>query len=405
MSGTEAEIPATLVTAARIGAGEDAVLRIEGRDYAGWTAISVTRSMEQGCATFTVQVVERWKGQGQPWQIEVFKPVEVLLGSDVVLTGYVDKYAAQIDAASHTVTITGRSKTADLVDCTAVPGELRGNTLEAIARSAAAPYGIDVIAEGDAGAVIPLAAPSRDQPIWSWLEELARSRGVLLTDDDAGRLVLAQAGEQRAPGQLVIGQNVLAANGELDGAERFSTITVIAQLPPPEVTALQPAAGEDASADPTDAPAPGVSASATDPNVPRPRERVIIAERALTAVEAKARAIWEAKHAAGRGARAQVTLRGWRDADGAIWCINRVIACDMPALQLLRDMLIVGVTFSLDANGRTTDLELAPPECFAPKPVAASEDAPQPAPRPRRLRAAGNGTEPGGMWGEVVPIE
>jgi len=405
MSGTEAELPATLVTAARIGAGEDAVLRIEGRDYAGWTAISVTRSMEQGCATFTVQVVERWKGQDQPWQIEVFKPVEVLLGSDVVLTGYVDKYAAQIDAASHTVTITGRSKTADLVDCTAVPGELRGNTLEAIARSAAAPYGIDVIAEGDAGAVIPLAAPSRDQPIWSWLEELARSRGVLLTDDGAGRLVLAQAGEQRAPGQLVIGQNVLAANGELDGAERFSTVTVIAQLPPPEVTALQPAAGEDASADPTDAPAPGVSASATDPNVPRPRERVIIAERALTAVEAKARAIWEAKHAAGRGARAQVTLRGWRDADGAIWCINRVIACDMPALQLLRDMLIVGVTFSLDANGRTTDLELAPPECFAPKPVAASEDAPQPAPRPRRLRAAGNGTEPGGMWGEVVPIE
>ena len=401
---TEAELPATVVTADRIGAGEEAVLRVDGRDYAGWTALTVTRSMEQGCSSFTAQVVERWIGQEQPWQIDLFRPVEVLLGSDVTLTGYVDRYAAQIDARSRVVTITGRSKTADLVDCTAVPGELRGNTLEAIARSAAAPFGVEVVTIGEAGAVIPLAAPSRDQPIWQWLEELARTRGVLLTDDGQGRLVLAQAAQDRAPGALMIGQNVLAASGELDGAERFSTVTVLAQLPPPEVTALVADTAEDASGDPTDVVAPGVSASASDPNVPRFRERVIIAERALTPAEAKARAIWEAKHAAGRGARAQVTVRGWRDADGALWRINRLIACDLPALQLVREMLIVGVTFKIDPNGRTTDLELAPQECFAPQPAAESAAVPR-APRPRRLRAGGAGTEGGGSWGEVVPIE
>ena len=44
----------------------------------------------------------------------------VKIGADLVLTGYVDRYSSSISAGQHTIRVEGRSKSEDLVDCSAL---------------------------------------------------------------------------------------------------------------------------------------------------------------------------------------------------------------------------------------------------------------------------------------------
>lgn len=346
-------------------------LRIGDREYLGWMNVRITRSLEQLAATFDVEIHERWPTLDRPWQIRPFDPCEVYIGEDLLIAGHVDVYSAGFGANEHAVRITGRSKTADLVDCMSeLPGtEFRNADLGAIARAICAPFGIEVVAEADLGAPFNIAAFEKTETAFSFLERLARLRGVLLTDDPRGRLLITRTGQAPAAGQLVQGENVLTGKCELNVSKRFSRYVVLSQLGSlatisptgntlPEQ--LQPG-GEDQ---------PDVQGVAVDPQVPRYRPHVSMAESSSTAPEASQRARWQAAHAAGRSVRGQMTVVGWREDDGALWAVNRMVPCRVPFLQLDRDLLIAGVTFQLDAQGRRTELELGPPEGFTPEPLS-----------------------------------
>ena len=102
----------------------------------GWTSLNVTRAIDRMTSDFHISVSERWDGTGPTWQIQRGDACLLRIGSDTVLTGYVNTYAPEFDANNHRVQISGRSKTQDLVDCTPDfrGGQFRGYTLEAIAR-------------------------------------------------------------------------------------------------------------------------------------------------------------------------------------------------------------------------------------------------------------------------------
>lgn len=52
----------------------------------------------------------------------------MLIGDEPVLTGYVEALPLRYDASSVSMGIVGRSKTADLVDCSALPLQQSGKT-------------------------------------------------------------------------------------------------------------------------------------------------------------------------------------------------------------------------------------------------------------------------------------
>jgi hypothetical protein len=119
-----------------------------------------------------------------------------------------------VEATQHVVRIAGRSRTADLIDCQSEVegGEFRNSDLAAIARAVAQPFGVQVVAEADVGAPFDLVAMEKTETVFAFLERLARLRGVLLTDDPQGRLVIARADSGAAAGRLVQGDRVLAGS-------------------------------------------------------------------------------------------------------------------------------------------------------------------------------------------------
>jgi prophage tail gpP-like protein len=76
------------------------------------------------------------------------------------------------------------------------------------------------------------ATAVHEETCFAYLERLGRLQGVLLTDDQFGRLVLTNAGMSATNTALVQGQNILTADGDFDFSRVFSEYRVVIQNPP-----------------------------------------------------------------------------------------------------------------------------------------------------------------------------
>lgn len=329
----------------------DVRLTVDGQTYRGWTEVLIRRGIEQVAGTFELTVTERWAGQDEPWPIRQGRQCALSVDGQAVISGYVDELLPSFDHQSHSVVVVGRDKTGDLVDCSAIAatGAWRDRTLLQVARDIARPFGIKVTAETDVGSPFTVAALQEGETAWEALERAARMRGVLMVADAAGDLVITRAGKQRVGTPLVQGQNVLSARATFSMRDRYSQYICKSQMP-----------GWDTST-------PGHNAhpkaQAVDSAVPRYRPLIIVAEEVGDARTLRDRAVWEAAVRMGRSARPAVTVQGWRYDDG-LWEPNRRVRVRIPFFELDHDLLIVSVTYSLDARGTRAEIELCRPEAF-----------------------------------------
>ncbi len=332
-------------------------LTVGGRRYRGWTSLRVTRGIERCVADFDISTMGRWAPQDRQWQILPFMPVQLTVGGDLLVTGFVDGIAPAFGPDQHELRITGRSKTEDLVDCTPdiAGGQYAGYPFEAICRAIAAMFGIGVVVETTlAGSVVADATIERGETAFSFLERLGRMAGVLLTDNAAGDLVLTTAGSTQAAGRIVQGENILHAAATVSGARRFSEYIVKAQhgLTAGALSVLTQQ-----------------EATATDNAVARFRPRVVLGETQMTQAQLQARANWLRQYAAGRATRATVTVQGWRQPDGSLWQPNQIVPVSSTLFGVDQDLLVVQVQFSLSAQaGSTTTMALGPVGGYTPDP-------------------------------------
>lgn len=357
---------------------DQVTLAAGGRLYSGWTKVKVTRHLEHMASDFDIEVSERWAGRNQSWQIPPMTPVAVKIGADLVLTGYTDDYDAELEPAAHKVRITGRSKTMDLVDCMPpiAGGQFLGSSLQSIANAVAQYFNIGVTFAADASQLFPEASYELTETAFAYLDRLCRLSGVLALDDQNGNLVLTQAGDARAAGALVEGQNGSRFKAVLSAKKRFSDYAVLAQ-------AGLAFNGENAL--------PQVIGEAKDPSVPRFRRFAEMAESAADLGIAQDRAQWRAQRNAGRGTKVTVTVPGWRqtkDANAPLWLINQLVPAKAPRLWLDRTLLVIGVTYLLDEQGARTEIECSPQEAYMPDPGSVKVNA--------RLTGA--------FWNSVQPI-
>lgn len=314
-------------------------LKVGARLYEGWKRVEVTRAMDRATGAFSLAVSDK------PWPICPGDKAAILIDDELVLTGWVDSVRAGHDADRHEISASGRSLTSDLVDCSAVhsPGQWKGQKLEKIAEALAKPFGIEVVTKIDTGGVEVSFQLDQGQSVHDEIERLCRKHGVLVTDDEHGRLVITRAAPERMPAALTAPGNVLAAEGEFTLDCRFSHYVVKGQAPD----------------------APNVKAEVKDPSgVGRYRPLLIRPDATTDLAAAREMAQHEAVVRFGRAATATVTVAGWR-AGGELWRPNRIVHYTDKWLRLDRDMLISAVTFSLDADGgEITRLSLVRDETY-----------------------------------------
>ena len=329
----------------------DVRLEIGSEQYGGWKRISIRRSLSRISGTFDLNVTERWPGQDVPRPIQPGAACRVLVDGIPVITGYVDDVRISCTASDHSVTVRGRDKTGDLVDCCPPSMQLAGANLAVIARNLCSPFGIEIVDKAGVSNV-PGFKINPGDTIFETLDQLARAQGVFMTTDGEGRLVFARASKEKAGTVLELGKNVLESKGSFSMADRYSEITVL---------------GQTAASDTWD----GAKASqqktvVKDAGVPRYRPLVLIADQEWQG--ANNRAQWEINTRYGKGNVATYTVYGWKDRE-KVWSPNILVDIRDAALGLEDSWLVGDVNLTLDNQGYRAELTLSPAEAFDVSPV------------------------------------
>lgn len=360
---------------------DEVSLEVGGRAYRGWQRVSVTRGIESIAGSFSLGVSERWETQGEPWPIGEGEPCVVKVAGEPVITGYLDERAPEFDASNHSVDVSGRDATGDLVDSSLELDRWEFSDVDvlSLARKICAPFGLGVkLQPGLTLAAVTIPKRFSIDPgdtAFSALENLCRTAGVLPVSDGLGGVMLTRGSSSRASTDLVEGVNVLSGSARFSIAGRFRTYKVL---------------GSHKGSDNLNGSAAArVRGTALDPAVPRAARTLIVRpEGNVTAAQAKTRAEWEATTRAAKAVSASVTVQGWRQSNGKPWPVNVVTRVKLPTLGLdAVDMLIASATYSASiAAGTTTRLELRRPDAYRPDPSIRS----------------GSGTGGNNYWPEIV---
>lgn len=202
-------------------------LRVNGRDWGGWTSVRISAGIDRIARDFNVSITRQWPGGEDVPPVKNGDSVEVLIGDDLVITGWVEALPLRYDAQTIMTGIVGRSKTADLIDCSASPAQHNGKNLFLIASALARPFGVDVVDAGAPAAAVIEAQPEHGETVVDCLNRLLGQAQALAYDDERGRLVLGRPGSMKAATALVLGENILSCDTERSVRERFSSYRLL----------------------------------------------------------------------------------------------------------------------------------------------------------------------------------
>ena len=350
-------------------------LLVGGKIYGGWLTYSVVRSLEAASGAFDLTLSDRWPGQSVPWPISPGDECELLLNGETLITGYVDEINFILNGEARNLTVRGRDKSADLVDCSYIekPDQWRGADIATIAADLAAPFGVSVNAEKAPPDKIPNFKVEPGETAWEALDRLCTLKGLLVYPDAAGGLIIASPGTESL-GLVIAQEDCINLNVNDSHLERYSEYLIKGQRP---CFASGADAGEAKTKNQT-------KDAAQDKGVKRYRPLLVLSEGA--GAEAAQRAAWEAASRAGKGLKVSLTLPGFTMPSGGIWPLDKLISVAAPALCLGDELLISGVKFDLSlSTGRTSTLTLCRPDAFKPEPLE----------KPKGGGGAGGGLPPG----------
>lgn len=340
-------------------------LQVNGMLFSGWKSARVISGIERLARDFTLEITNKFPGNADiARKIKPGDQCQLFIGGDLVLTGYVDATPVSYDAKNLTVTVKGRSKTADLVDCSAVnaPGQWRSQKLEKIAQDLASPYGVSVRTEVATGEAIADHTIQQGESVFESIDRLMRLRHVLATDNESGDLVFISVGSGgRTVTALELGKNIKSGSAELDYKNVFSEYICKGQNAGNDDYFGESAAGSNAS----------VSDTALG------RKRVLLLKQSGQADESTCqdRVDYERASRSAKAMQAVYTVVGWRQENGDLWKSNTLVRVIDPIIGFDLVMLIVEVSLVIDAQGMRAEITVGPQDGYITKAAKSAKKA------------------------------
>jgi prophage tail gpP-like protein len=329
-------------------------LVVNGKQYGGWKAFTIERSIETMCASFSFDFKEGLEGA---WPVVEGDECAIVYGDRPVITGYAETASLSMTGDS---SIGGRDRMADVVDSSPrlKKWSWQAASPDSIARTLCEPFGVIVTVQ--AGLTLtPLTRFSVDpgDTCGAALQKLCSKAGVLAVPTETGGLVLTRAGSATCVTALIQDENLRDGQSTRDTKDCFGEYRVLGQ----QNQALGWGLGGSSNS---------VKAFALD-GTSRPQRMLILRpDGNLTPSEAKERAQWEASV---RGARALTAtgllVQGWTQANGALWPLNALVTVRSPRLRMDGQFLTTKVVYARSkSGGTTTTLDVSSPGAFVPEP-------------------------------------
>jgi prophage tail gpP-like protein len=348
---------------ARPPAPEPVLLTVDGREFAGWKQVQVSGSLNSPVTNFTLKLSEHWVEGGRPPRIitvpiKVGSAVALEIGRERVLTGYIERVSRSIDGSAHEVSVAGRSKSADLVDCCVEAGvNLRNVSLRYCIETLLKPFDITLTVSPSAKSGVETTIANfhakSGEPVLEEIKRLCALHALLVSDGPWGDLVLAGAGAHGDAITLDARRDaVLGGSVSLDHAGLYSPVDIFGR------GGRATAVGSDTIA--------LVKGRATNDQITRYRPMMsqASADERSGSAESQARLIIANQKA--RSVSADLRLAGWRRPDGKLWWKGQMIRLADPHLGYEGDLVVQRFDLSLSESGSIVSLSLAPAEPVDP---------------------------------------
>lgn len=298
---------------------EIVTLTVDGQVMIGWQDVSLNRSQESAEISFNLGATNpSWSDEAK--RLRHGSEVEIRTSAaggrarpgrgDLLCAGHITGYGAKY-AKTKQVTIEGKSKSADAVDCHPVKhktGRFENKTLLDIAKE------LDEVRCGfKTDQKLDTIAKVQRQPhdtIFQTLEREARRLGLMLSGQPDGSINITRAGTKRHAGALILGQSpVEEMDVKIKCGEKYSHYVARGQR--------SKGVGKDNLRQ---------EETERDGSVKRNRPLLIIPEGDWSKKELKKRLRWERLRRASFGTTISVKVATWRDEAGQLWEPGRLMA-------------------------------------------------------------------------------
>jgi len=205
-------------------------IKVNNQVYESFTQAQADRDIEKVASSFSFTATSS-KNKQIPITAGDF--VEVLADGNTIITGYVDEYSVSYDSKEHVINIKGRSKTSDIVDSTMlgikqinkIPlKKLCEDVLKDLYDGVVGKYKVNVNSNTDEeGNALGIYTAGTGTTVFNFLEENARSVGILLSDDEKGNLLLNRPGQEKS--SIVLKNKVGGDDNNIKRAVRVSNIS------------------------------------------------------------------------------------------------------------------------------------------------------------------------------------
>jgi len=343
------------------------LLNIGGLNYSGWKNISVRGSMEGLAHGFQISLADI--GETDISAIEPGAPLTLIIDKDgrqvPIFSGYVDDRDRTRSGTVTGLTVSGRSKTADLVDCSAIFGNNTFTKIDftQLAIQLCKPFGIKVVSNLDQGETLRVRREANSQQdatsltnytiktgasVFEVLEETGRKVGAVLTTDWEGNLVLSYADVAlRSDADLIDGQNVKKLTEKWSVKRRHHEYIFKGQT--------TGGGGKPWLSDETIS----IKRTSKDPEVTRYRPKIVQPSGKMNSKTLQKTANWEAQVRAGRSKYYLAELNSWfQGPKGQPWQINSVANLFSEEFNVNTLLLITEVEFTKDDSGTIASLTL-----------------------------------------------
>lgn len=317
--------------------------------WTAWRRVTVHASFKDATRTFKIEAAAEGGAAAAAWTFKAGTPLDVMLGGSLACRGYVDRYQPKLgEHSTAEMVISGRSKSQDLVDCSAVhdTNEFKDQDPQQVG-AALDKFGVGVSTDEQLQKR-PITRISPGETVFRCIEKMCREQGVFVVGQADGSVKLTKGGKQRHAGGLIEGKNIKIIEADHNWSGRHSDITVRGQRPVGH--------GNDNLQ---------VEGVANDGDVDRYRPVIVFHDADIDNDRAKKRAQTRRDREAGNSLKANVTVQGFFDDGGTLWEPGNLVFVDSDFADVHQDMAIESAEFSQDRkDGSLTVLTLVDPRAL-----------------------------------------
>jgi prophage tail gpP-like protein len=324
-------------------------LRVHGQRLSGFQSGSVRLTMDGPTNAFELTYVGHASSIEDSLVVEGDE-CEVLLDGESILTGYVDTLSDEDNPGELRFTAAGRSKTADLADCSAEHRSFKNAKPSMIAAAYAEASGIGVFVEGDEGPPFPSFVTEKGETNMDAIGRICAKRG-LVAYAVGDQLILGRTGARRTATELTRGQRpLMSTTCSSSWYARYSHYVFRGQ-----VKSSETAFGKKAAQ---------LKHAVIDPEITRYRPLILQID-ATRADDLREHAEMERNRRAGQSLQVTCRVEGHQTVEGYAWRPNVLVRVMNPILRLDLELLVATVNFRFGASEPdVTELLLVPPETY-----------------------------------------